>query len=245
TGPFTDQLLKKLQVDWEPKMILSKGSHLWLKKQSLELSHPMVLQTKDNRVIFVIPQRDAILIGTTEKALDANENIFNIQASEDEISYLLDAVNQYFPSAGVKEEDIISTFAGVRPLVAEKGKERGKVSRQHKIFSPDKNMYVVVGGKYTTFRVMAEDVVEMMFKDQGKKFKHDLSLRPLKKRSIVGMYPKDQDIDEEKIKRILIDERPKTSEDIIKRRLSMLDASQLKMSQAQLERIIKDFKSDS
>ncbi|MCO4754619.1 MAG: FAD-dependent oxidoreductase, partial [Bacteriovoracaceae bacterium] len=84
TGPFTDQLLKKLQVDWEPKMILSKGSHLWLKKQSLELSHPMVLQTKDNRVIFVIPQRDAILIGTTEKALDANENIFNIQASEDE-----------------------------------------------------------------------------------------------------------------------------------------------------------------
>lgn len=245
TGPFTDQLLKKLEVKWEPKMILSKGSHIWLSKGSLELGHPMVLQTKDNRVIFVIPQRDAILVGTTEKALDPNSDIFNIQASEEEINYLIDVLNQYFPNSGVGKDSILSTFAGVRPLVAEGSKERGKVSRQHKVFSPEKNMYVVVGGKYTTFRVMAEDVVKRMFKDQGRPFKRDLSLAPLKKKSVIGMYPRESKITEEEVKKIISEEFPKTSEDVIKRRLSLLYPDELQLSNSQIEQMINDFRSDN
>tara|TARA_Y100000780_G_scaffold155505_1_gene140195 strand:+ start:233143 stop:234528 length:1386 start_codon:yes stop_codon:yes gene_type:complete len=245
TGPFTDQLLKKLNIEWQPKMILSKGSHIWLKREGLELAHPMVLQTKDNRVIFVIPQRDAILVGTTEKALEPNTDIFNIQASEEEINYLIDAINQYFPTAGIDQDSILSTFAGVRPLVAEGNKARGKVSRQHKVFSPDENMYVIVGGKYTTFRVMAEDVVKKMHQDQGRAFKRDLSLAPLKKRSRIGMYPKGDEITEEEIKNIILEELPKTSDDIIKRRLSMLYPDQLKLTKAQIEGLIKEVRNDN
>ena len=226
-------------------MILSKGSHIWLKREGLELAHPMVLQTKDNRVIFVIPQRDAILVGTTEKALEPNTDIFNIQASEEEINYLIDAINQYFPTAGIDQDSILSTFAGVRPLVAEGNKARGKVSRQHKVFSPDENMYVIVGGKYTTFRVMAEDVVKKMHQDQGRAFKRDLSLAPLKKRSRIGMYPKGDEITEEEIKNIILEELPKTSDDIIKRRLSMLYPDQLKLTKAQIEGLIKEVRNDN
>ena len=224
-GPFTDQLLKKLSVPWEPKMILSKGSHLWIKKEALNLKHPMVLQTKDNRVIFVIPQRGAILVGTTEQALESDTEIFNIKASQEEIDYLLDAVNQYFPAAKVNHSHIVSTFAGVRPLVAEKGKERGKISRHHKIFSPLEGMYVVIGGKYTTFRVMAEDVAKNIYRDEGRPFKRGVSKKPLSRPSLFGMEaPKN--LAPEQLQKILKEEMPKTKEDLVRRRLSMLSLEQ-------------------
>lgn len=220
-GPFTDQLMKKLDLPWGPKLILSKGSHLWIKEDALKIASPMVLQTSDNRVIFVIPQRGAILIGTTEKALAPDEEIFNIKASEEEVSYLLGAVNEYFPKANIDHSHIISTFAGVRPLVAEKGKARGKVSRKHKIYSPQEGLYVVIGGKYTTFRVMAEDVVKKIFKANGEPFEKNLSARPLSRPSAVGMVMPamlPQDI----IQRIVATELPRTKEDVICRRLSAL-----------------------
>ncbi|MEX0799522.1 MAG: glycerol-3-phosphate dehydrogenase/oxidase [Bacteriovoracaceae bacterium] len=243
TGPFTDQLFKKLKIPWKPKMILSKGSHLWLKQEALNISHPMVLQTSDNRVIFVIPQRNAILVGTTEKALDPDENIFNIQASQEEIDYLLKAVNQYFPKAQINAGHILSTFAGVRPLVAQNGKERGKVSRKHQIFTPIEDMYVVVGGKYTTFRVMAQDVVKAMYKKQGRNFQKDLSLRPLKRHSVVGMIPP-KNLGVEEVKKIVLDELPQTVEDVTRRRLSLLNSSQLPLSPAQIERVLEELKKD-
>ena len=228
-GPFTDQLLKQLNIEWSPKMILSKGSHIWLKEEALSLAHPMVLQTKDNRVIFVIPQRGAILVGTTEKALDADANIFNIQASPEEVDYLIDAVNQYFPDAKVNHSHILATFAGVRPLVAEKGKERGKVSRSHKIFTPQPHMYVVIGGKYTTFRVMAEDVVKRMRQDSKKPFKRGLSARPLRRPSLFGMdAPKSPGLED--LRKIAQEELAKTPEDITKRRLSILGQPQENVS---------------
>ncbi len=220
-GPFTDQLMKKLDLPWEPKMILSKGSHLWIKEDALKIASPMVLQTSDNRVIFVIPQRGAILIGTTEKALAPEEDIFNIKATEEEINYLLSAVNEYFPSANIHHSHIISTFAGVRPLVAEKGKSRGKVSRKHKIYSPQPGLHVVIGGKYTTFRLMAEDVTKRLFKARGETFKKGLSARPLSRPSAVGMVMPAM-LAQDVISKIVDNELPRTEEDVLLRRLSAL-----------------------
>lgn len=219
TGPFTDQVLKKLDIPWEPKMLLSKGSHLWLKNDSLQIKGPLVLQTKDKRIIFVIPQRKAILVGTTEIPLDANEDIFNIKASTEEVEYLLDCINEYFPSANINREHILSTFAGVRPLVADGRHSRGKTSRKHALIEPTRNVHVIIGGKYTTFRVMAADVAKKVVIRMGQKYQKSLTLKPLRRKSVVDNIHNLQN-PEEAINKIITTELPQTSEDILVRRLS-------------------------
>lgn len=219
TGPFTDQVLKQLDVPWEPKMLLSKGSHLWLKEDALQVKDPMVLQTKDLRIIFVIPQRHAILVGTTEVALEGNEDIFNIQASQEEIQYLLDNINEYFPTAGLTQEHILSTFAGVRPLVKDGKSSRGKTSRKHVTSEPVKNMHVIIGGKYTTFRVMAADITKKIVRRLGLKYDKKLSLKPLRKKSLVANIHTSS-LDAKLLHQIVDTELAKTKEDILVRRLS-------------------------
>ena len=84
TGPFTDKLLPKLNIPWTPQLVPSKGIHLWLKEGSIDAKGSVVLTTKDNRVVFVIPQRHSVLVGTTETPVD--QEIFNIKATEKEVS---------------------------------------------------------------------------------------------------------------------------------------------------------------
>lgn len=241
-GPFTDIVLKKLGVKWDPVMIPSKGSHIWIKKDSLEISQPMVLQTSDNRIIFVIPQRDAILIGTTEIPLEKDEDIFNIKASEKEIQYILQNVNEYFPGANLESRHIIRSFAGVRPLVKDGSKHRSKVSRTHKVFNPEKNLYVVCGGKYTTFRIMAQDVVKMIFKNSNRKYIKDLTLRPLKKKSVISMQA-ESFITKEMIDLIIDSELPRTKDDLIYRRLSLINPNDPKVDMSYINQAFNDLNS--
>lgn len=220
TGPFTDELMKKWQIPWEPCLLPSKGIHLWIKPDALKLHGPMVLTSRDGRVIFVIPQRDAILVGTTETAV--TEEMFNIKATPQDIEYLLKILNEYFPEAGVTSEHIISTFAAIRPLVRDHGnKDRGKTSRTHRVFRPAQNMYALLGGKYTTFRRMAQDVCKELVPRLGIAYKPNLTLNELRKTSVVGTFDHTT-ISEDKIFAIIKAERPKTFDDLIHRRLSWL-----------------------
>jgi glycerol-3-phosphate dehydrogenase len=236
-GPFTDQVLNQLNIPWENVIIPSKGSHIWLKQDALQIESPMVLQTSDQRIIFVIPQRNAILIGTTEIALDENEEMFNIQCSEKEIEYILNNINEYFPKAKITKNHIIRTFAGIRPLVKDGNKDRAKVSRSHKIFTPQKNMYVVCGGKYTTFRIMAQDVIKKIFKDSSKNYNKKLSLTPLRKRSKFAFESKN--VTEEDIKTIIDNEMPQTVDDILYRRLSLINEEALDVSKDKIQNLLK------
>lgn len=129
TGPFTDKLMDELgNIPWTPKLLPSKGSHLWLDKSKIELKHPMVLNDKSGRVIFVIPHEEAILVGTTE--IHTDDNFFDLKVSNEEIEYLLENLNEYFPTAGFNKSDVISSFAGIRPLVREEdAMDPGKTSR--------------------------------------------------------------------------------------------------------------------
>lgn len=162
-GPFTDQLMRKYNSQWESMMLLSKGSHLWIKKQSLPIKSNIVLQTKDNRVIFIIDHQDKVLVGTTEKVINDNELVFDLMPSEDEVQYILANVNNYLGSQiELTTEDIISSFSGVRPLVREGSKNSTKTSREHVILTPEDQLYVITGGKYTTCRVMAKQLVEKL-----------------------------------------------------------------------------------
>jgi glycerol-3-phosphate dehydrogenase len=226
TGPFTDELLKKWKIPWNPALLPSKGIHLWIKEDSLKLQGPLVLQTKDNRVIFVIPQRGAILVGTTETPVE--EEMFNIQATHKEIDYLLKVLNDYFPSANVTQNDIINTFAAIRPLVKEAGaQDRGKTSRYHRIFRPTHHSYVLLGGKYTTFRRMAQDVCRELIPRLGLAYKDHLTLNRLRRISTVPTFTSSTEanplnLDTTTIKKIITNEKVRTYEDLTYRRLSWI-----------------------
>lgn len=223
TGPFTDQLLPKLGIPWTSQLLPSKGIHLWLKKGSIEAKGSVVLTTRDNRVVFVIPQRDSILVGTTETPVD--QDMFNIQATQKEIMYLLDVLKQYFPNAPLSEESIISTFAGIRPLVREEGsQERGKTSRFHKIFRPDDRTYVLLGGKYTTFRKMTQELAQEIVPRLGHRYQPNLTLQPLRQKSIMPTFGEKPKLTMEMVKDIIRFERVTTYEDLVMRRLSLVEA---------------------
>ena len=220
TGPFTDELMKKWHVPWEPSLLPSKGIHLWLKEGVLKLHGPLVLPSQDGRVVFVIPQRGHVLVGTTETSVD--QEMFNIKASDADVGYLLSLLNSYFPTAQVGPQHIVNTFAAVRPLVREAGSsDRGKTSRTHRVFRPAPNMYVLLGGKYTTFRRMAQDVCKELVPRLGVGYNNNLTMNPLRHPSVVGTFTH-QDVSLEKIERIIAREKPRSFDDLVHRRLSWL-----------------------
>lgn len=223
TGPFTDKLLPQLNIPWRPQLVPSKGIHLWLKKGSIESQSSVVLTTRDNRVVFVIPQRDSILVGTTESPVDMD--MFNIKATQQEVEYLLSVLNQYFSKANLTHDSIISTFAAVRPLVREEGTNEalGKVSRFHKIFRPDDKTYVLLGGKYTTFRRMTQELAQEIVPRLGKRYQPNLTLNPLRQKSIYPTFGKKPELTLPMIKEIIRTEHVTTFDDLVKRRLSMLE----------------------
>ncbi len=223
TGPFTDKLLPLLGIPWTPKLVPSKGIHLWLKPGTIESQGSVVLTTKDNRVVFVIPQRDAILVGTTETPVE--QDIFDIQATDKEVRYLLGILKEYFPGADISDNTIISTTAAVRPLVREEGSNEslGKVSRFHKIFRPNAYSYVILGGKYTTFRRMNAELAGEIVPRLGKIYNPNATMVPLRQRSIVPTFGTKPVMSIELLKEIIRTECVSTYDDLIKRRLSILE----------------------
>ena len=226
TGPFTDKLLPQLNIPWSPQLIPSKGIHLWLKTGSIDVQGSVVLTTKDNRVVFIIPQRDHILVGTTETPVD--QEIFNIKATPQDVTYLMGVLKQYFPNAELNDSSIISTFAGVRPLAREHGPDStlGKVSRHHKIFRPTANSYVMIGGKYTTFRKMTQELAQEIVPRLGLRYKPNLTLNPLRQHSLMPTFGKRPALTLELVKQIIATERVTTFEDLVKRRLSLIEDPQ-------------------
>jgi glycerol-3-phosphate dehydrogenase len=223
TGPFSDKLLPSLGIPWTPQLMPSKGIHLWLKEGSISVKGSVVLTTKDNRVVFVIPQRGAILVGTTETEVD--QEIFDIKASQKEIDYLLLVLQQYFPNSNLNIDSIISTFAGVRPLAREEGSQHslGKVSRHHKIYRPTSHSYVMIGGKYTTFRKMTQELAREIVPRLGLRYKPNLTLNPLRQHSIMPTFGKQPKLTLDMVKNIIATEKVTTFDDLVMRRLSLLE----------------------
>jgi glycerol-3-phosphate dehydrogenase len=242
TGPFTDQLMAQLgTVPWTPRLLPSKGSHLWLKKDKVNIKHPMVLNDKDGRVIFVIPHEEAILVGTTEEQSDSN--FFDIQISDNETEYLLKHLNEYFPEANVSKDDIISSFAGIRPLVMEGDtNDRGKTSREHKVFQPFHNLHVIIGGKYTTFRVMGQDISRSICSTFNVAYNSSVSTKALRQRSIVSAFnERRREISRERLEQIINTEYVRTKDDLMTRRLGLQNTGAWKFTPS-LDQFYSDYK---
>jgi glycerol-3-phosphate dehydrogenase len=219
TGPFTDKLMDQLKVDhWKKLLVPNKGIHLWLKPESINISKPMVLRSRDDRMVFVIPQRNKILVGTTEHLIEKVE--FNNTASQQEVTYLLGVLNSYFPKSQVAQNSILSTFAGIRPLVLEPNqKDISKISRKHIVVRPFENCYALLGGKYTTFRVMAQDVAKPIVQSNRRSYNSNLTLNPLRRVSAHNSFDL-QTITKELIEKIVATEKVTSFDDLLVRRLA-------------------------
>ncbi|MDH4467086.1 MAG: FAD-dependent oxidoreductase [Bacteriovoracaceae bacterium] len=186
TGPFTDQMMNHLKIPWINCLRPSRGSHLWLDSKSLSLPHPMVMQDKSGRVIFLMPRGNKVLLGTTEKSIDPKNIDQEKFITQEETDYLLDCLRFYFPKINISTQDILAKYSGIRPLVVSRPEDNissqsdvGKISRHHKIFEPLNNVFVLVGGKYTTFRVMVQDIAQTLCNRRKIPYSKKKTLNPL------------------------------------------------------------------
>ncbi len=163
TGIFSDSVRKLDDPEANSVMALSRGSHILVEKKFLPGKTALIIpKTGDKRVIFVIPWQEQVLIGTTEFPVKTPSN--NPKPSVEEIDFLLSHAKQIL-NPYPKKEDILSAFAGIRPLVkSSHTKESAKLSRNHEIFRSKSGLITVAGGKWTTGRKMAEETLNKAFK---------------------------------------------------------------------------------
>jgi len=158
-GIFTDDIVQMDDEGSRRTIIPSRGSHIVLDKSFLgDDTAIMIPKTSDGRVLFVIPWNGNVVVGTTdEKTKDPSAEP---EATEKEISFILENCHKYLTKKP-ERSDILTTFAGLRPLAAPKeGSQKTKeISRGHKIIISESNMISIIGGKWTTFRKMGEDVI--------------------------------------------------------------------------------------
>ncbi|HWG20416.1 MAG TPA: glycerol-3-phosphate dehydrogenase/oxidase [Terracidiphilus sp.] len=160
TGIFADELRRLADPDAAAMLAPSQGIHLVFDRSFLRGNTAiMVPHTTDGRVLFAIPWHGHTLVGTTDTPVDGPS--YEPAPLEEEIQFVLDNARQYL-SRPPQREDILSVFAGIRPLVKAAGSDASKTSalaRDHVIHIDASGMLTIVGGKWTTYRHMAEDTV--------------------------------------------------------------------------------------
>ena len=162
-GPFVDKVAKTALGSGTPAHLrLVKGSHI-IVPRAFAGEHAYIFQQADDRIVFAIPyERDFTLIGTTDLLYDGD--LDKVEISPEERTYLRDSVTRYLKS-GITEEDIVHTYAGVRPLYEDNAKSNSTVTRDY-VFEIDAEdgapILSVYGGKITTYRKLAEHALEKL-----------------------------------------------------------------------------------
>lgn len=165
TGPFADHIRKMANSKMKPRIKVSRGAHIVLPKKYLQGDAAILVpKTDDGRVIFMIPWQDHLLVGTTDEEDQLSENP---KLEDYERTYLIDYVNRYLETP-VTEKDVTSGFAGQRPLLEAKlhtalDSETKSLVRDHEVEIDKRSKLVsIMGGKWTTYRLMAKDTVDMV-----------------------------------------------------------------------------------
>jgi glycerol-3-phosphate dehydrogenase len=164
TGAWSNDVLKRIGVD--RKLVApSKGVHVVLPDIGLDAA--LILETpQDRRIFFVIPWAQRTLIGTTDTFSDDDPGRLTVH--EDDVRYLLEAFHHYFPERLFDADDVVATFAGLRPLISSKpGHAASAASRTHRIVVDQDRVISIAGGKFTTYRAMAEEVVDLVAQRLG------------------------------------------------------------------------------
>lgn len=159
TGPWTDKLLQDFGLRDEPMLRPTKGIHIVVDKNRLPVRHAVVMRSVDDkRVLFALPWGERTVVGTTDT--DDVSGPDACYATTEDVDYLLRTSRAYFPEFNLSKSDVISTWAGLRPLLKADGVDPSAVSREHEIHDIAPGLLAIFGGKLTTFRLMAEQVVD-------------------------------------------------------------------------------------
>lgn len=163
-GIWTDDVLRMVDPSAPNRVQQSKGVHLVVRGDAIRSTSAIIARTPAS-VLFLLPWAGDWIVGTTDTERDASESLADPVATEEEIAYLLGQANRWLERP-LRREDVIGTYAGFRPLVAEESAEATtQVSREHMIFHPAAGLVAIAGGKYTTYRVMAADAVDAAVAD--------------------------------------------------------------------------------
>ncbi len=159
TGPFTDSVRRMDDPNVAPVIQPSQGVHLTLHRSYLAGDTAiMVPRTADGRVMFAVPWHDHVIVGTTDTPLESVS--LEPRASPEEVDFILETTVQYLVRDPTRD-DVLSVFAGIRPLVrATGGESTAALSREHSIEVAPSGLMTIAGGKWTTYRHMAEDCVD-------------------------------------------------------------------------------------
>jgi glycerol-3-phosphate dehydrogenase len=187
-GPWTDRLPEAPGSG--SLMRPTKGVHLVLGRDQLPVESAVVLSAPtDGRVVFVVPDGPTVYVGTTDT--DYGGDPTDVRASAEDVSYLLSTLATYFPDSEIGPEDVRGTWAGVRPLIASDADSAYATSREHEVFKDPRGLTTVAGGKLTTYRSMAEEVIDVVEETLPE------SLRRSLKACVTHTLPMDPDIGSE------------------------------------------------
>jgi glycerol-3-phosphate dehydrogenase len=167
TGVFVDDILKMDNPRSSKSVRPSQGVHVVLDKKFYPSSHALMIPaTSDGRVLFAVPWHGKVVVGTTDTPIE--EASLEPIALEKEIAFILDTASHYLSHAP-RRSDVLSVFAGLRPLAApQDGQMKTKeISRSHKIIVSPSKLFTMLGGKWTTFRKMGEDMVNRIEKEMS------------------------------------------------------------------------------
>ena len=159
TGVFVDDILGMDNTAAPKSICVSQGVHVVLDKKFFPSQHALMIpRTSDGRVLFAVPWHNKVVLGTTDTPVEKAS--LEPKALEAEINFILDTASAYLTQKPGRS-DVLSVFAGLRPLAAPKqGEQKTKeISRSHKIIVSPSNLFTILGGKWTTFRKMGEDMV--------------------------------------------------------------------------------------
>jgi len=166
TGPWVDRVRRLDEPGAPPLLRPTKGAHLFVPRARLGHTNAITLFSPlDGRVMFVLPWGGFSYVGTTDTDTEAPPE--EIRASGEDVTYLLRSANAIFPQARLTPKDVLSTWAGLRPLLAPAGGggvSASQVSREHRIVESASGLVTIAGGKLTTYRVMGRQVVELAAK---------------------------------------------------------------------------------
>lgn len=160
TGPWVDNIRGLDHSDENKHLQLSKGAHLVFSQIDFPLEQSVYFDTPDKRMVFAIPRNDKTYVGTTDTLYEGDPN--DLMLTQADRDYIIKAINYIFPDLKLADTDIESSWAGVRPLIHEQGKDPSEISRKDEIWESDTGLLTIAGGKLTGYRKMAETVVNQV-----------------------------------------------------------------------------------
>lgn len=182
-GPWVDALRQMDEPTAAALLRPTKGAHVAVPRRRIGHERAVTLFSPiDGRVMFVLPWGDLSYIGTTDTDADSSPDGVRVNAAD--VTYLLRSANAAFPEAHLAANDVVSVWAGLRPLLRQGQKEPSQVSREHRIVESAQGLISIAGGKLTTYRVMARDVA-----DRVAARLHELDGRPVAARPPTDRLP--------------------------------------------------------